>query len=172
MNFLLRLDRAQLAAGDAAMAWLWDVLGVPRRMLLRMALVGLFGMQAAAEIVEEGRIDLPMLLVGVLVMGVYHFNDMRFGANPELQRTLILMRRETTPSRIVRVVVWVIAVYDLISAARSPVWPLEAAATVFFLIFMIGGDALPPGGPRKPRRRRSVARSSPPGRVVFGVPRP
>lgn len=170
MNLLLRLDRAQLAAGDVAVAWLWHVLGVPRRMLLRMALVGLFGMQAAAEWLEEGRIDLPMLLVGVLVMGVYHLNDMRFGANPELQRAFILVRRETAPARIMRAIVWAISIYDVVGAAGSPVWPLEMAATVFFLVFMIGGDALPPGGPRKPRRRRSAARSGAPGRMAFGQP--
>lgn len=153
-----------------AMAWLWDVLGVPRRMLLRMALVGQFAMQAAAEFLEDGRINLPTLLIGALVMGVYHLNDMRFGANPELQRTLILMRRETTLARIVRVVAWAVAIYDLLGAVRSPTWPLELASVVFFLVFMIGGDALPPGGPRKRRGRRAVAPA--PSKVLFGQGRP
>ena len=167
MNVFLRLDRAQLAAVDAAVAWLWEVMGVPRRMLLRMALVGLFATQAAAEVLEEGHVDLPMLLVGVLVMGVYHLNDMRFGSNPELQRALTLMRRETPLARLVRVVAWAISAYDIAGALRSPAWPLETASTAFFLVFMIGGDALPPGGPRKRRPRRSAA-PTPASEVVFG----
>ena len=171
MNFLLRLDRAQLAAGDAAVAWLWDVVGVPRRMLLRMALVGLFATQAAAEVLTDGHVDVPMLLVGVLVMGVYHLNDMRFGSNPELQRALTLMRRETPLARLVRVVAWAISIYDLIGALRSPTWPLEIASTLCFLVFMIGGDSLPPGGPRKPRRRRAATRART-AEVVFGHGRP
>lgn len=160
VNFLLRLDRAQLAAADAAVAWLWDVAGVPRRMLLRMALVGQFLTQALAEIVVEGRVELLTLAAAALVMGFYHLNDMRLGADPELQRALTLARRERPISRAIRAFVWLLAAYDLFNTFGSRAAPLEVLSTGFFMVFMIGGDALTPGGPRKRRRRRTAAAPS------------
>ena len=135
-------------------------------MLLRMALVGQFACQAAAEYLLEGRVNVFVLLVGVVVMGVYHLNDMRFGSNPELQRAFTLMRRETRLARVVRAAAWLLSAYDLVGAIGSPVWPLETASVLFFLVFMIGGDALPPGGPPRPRRRDR--RTAPSVAPLFG----
>ncbi len=171
MNLLLRFDRAQLAAADDAVAWLWNAVGVPRRMLLRMALVGQFLTQALAEIVVEGRVELVTLLAAALVMGVYHLNDMRLGANPELQRALTSARRERPVSRAIRLGVWVLAAYDVYTSVGSPAAPLEMVSTAFFIVFMIGGDALTPGGPRRRRRRRASAPSRAAPAAPFPSPR-
>jgi hypothetical protein len=156
VNLLLRMDAAQLAAADAVVAWIWNTLGVPRRMLLRMALVGQFTTQGAAEFIAEGRVELLTLLAGAVVMGLYHLNDMRWGANPELQRAFTLMRRQRPLARFVRIAVWILAAFDLWRAVGSPTLPLDVASTAFFMVFMLGGDALtPPGPPRKREPRRS-----------------
>ena len=125
-------------------------------MLLRMALVGQFLTQGAVEVLTEGRVQLLTLVVGAVVMGLYHLNDLRFGANSSLQRAMTLARRSTGFSAIVRGIVWLIAMLNLATTSVSPILPLEVLSVAFFLAFMIGGDALPPDGPRKPRRRSTI----------------
>ena len=153
MTWLLRIDSAQLAAADAAVAWLWTALGVPRRMLLRMALAGMLLTEALAEVVVEGRVELATLLIGGLAMALYHLNDMRWGGDPKLQRAMVQAVRRRPFAIFVRLAIWPWTAWTVFTSLSSPALPLELASQALFLVFMIGGHALPPDGPRKGRRR-------------------
>ena len=155
MNGFSHLDRAQLAAADAAVEWFWRVLGIRRRMILTMALVGQFLTTGAAQWIVKGRADPFTLVIGLLVFVYFQRNEARFAANPALQRALILASRKSPAASLMRGFVWGLAVLSLAFRTRSSATSLQVASICFFLAFVIGGFAPPSVGPRKRNPRYS-----------------
>lgn len=153
IEFVVRLDRLALAAADQAILWIWNALEIRKQQVVRLLLLAWVVMTWIYHVAQHKQVVGAIIALTLLL--VLAVTELYAGlASPRMQNAHSVASREKPVSRLARIGLVLLAVYDVVERRGVACIGIDAVVIAQAFITL----ALVPEDPPQRRRQETSGR--------------